>query len=434
MRLAAALSCAFVLLACSSSSAPNVGVTLLDAGSTSSRDASVNHDASTSRDATTADASMSPIDASTMALDATSDASTSLPLQGNAITVSAFTTQAIQTAIASANSGDTVVFPAGTYAITTTITLKSGVLYHGDPGAILHSTTGNVIAATDATCANISIDGLTFDAGILKVDGSNSSQKYGTSIVVVNSTFQNISTIYMSNWVTINAIFLSQISDSRFEYNTFKNITYSDQTNDANGIIGYNLANVSIAWSTFTNVFQGMHLEPKNANAPSGQAGVGSGLSVVHNKMTGVTRMGVEVQTIANGMVIDSNQLTDWTVTGAPASCGYGNGMGLSIVPSSGTGTQITNNVIHGNVANGSLCNTNGIELNVVQGVVSGNDVQYWETGISVSCATGTNVLGNTFANIGKYGTFSKDGGYCTGLVIDTNDINGQDVDGGTVN
>jgi polygalacturonase len=45
-------------------------------------------------------------------------------------------TTALQAAIDGAASGDTLHFPRGTYRVST-ITLRSGLTYHGDAGAVL---------------------------------------------------------------------------------------------------------------------------------------------------------------------------------------------------------------------------------------------------------------------------------------------------------
>src|SRR5580693_5212109 len=75
-------------------------------------------------------------------------------------------TKAIQSAINSTPAGDTTVFPAGTYRVTSPIAVPSNHTLQGQAGATLQGPGGQFILALPYNSAsNITIDGLTLDGG-----------------------------------------------------------------------------------------------------------------------------------------------------------------------------------------------------------------------------------------------------------------------------
>ena len=324
-----------------------------------------------------------------------------LPMQGQVVTVSGFDEASIVDAIASANAGDTVVFPAGTYAVATTIMLKGGVLYHGAVGAILHANGGSIARASGAAVAGISIDGLTFDGGNLIFSGDTTT--FSANVNVVNSTIRNVAST--ANFGAMQGILVDHLTGSRFDCNTFTDNGVVGQISYA--LIAYSTNQSSFSHNLLTHTYQGFHFESSDTTG-------GNDLTVSYNQGDSLLGIGIEFQKNAKNAVIEHNTLGNWR-------SGNANGMALSIVPS-GPNNSIRYNNVSG--AGCSTCNI-GIEANGTNSFFEDNTIDGFYTNIAISCATGTSFSGNVMNNAGKWGPFDKDGGYCGGEIIGPNTING---------
>ena len=263
-------------------------------------------------------------------------------------------TAAIQRAIGSTGSG-TLAFPAGTYRVTGLLTLQSNVSYTGAPGAILMASVGNSIMALPGyNATNITITGMTFDGG-----GLISPSGVGTNIKISGNTFQNITT-RSGNWTLRTAIFSSGgLRNSSIDHNTFKNImpggsTRPDGTIQSiqeinSGIALFGLDQTSIDHNTFDSVGEGIRL-------CFSQTYASHDVYVGYNVMTGIHRMGIEIQgAIGCGssqpaqagpdtydITIESNRITDFADP-------YWDSFGISYAnpaPYGGDGAIIRNNFI----------------------------------------------------------------------------------------
>jgi Ca2+-binding RTX toxin-like protein len=270
-------------------------------------------------------------------------------------------TGAIQAAIDAAASGDTIDFAAGNYSVDG-VTLKSGVTYHGEAGAVLHATgNGPVFAVDSSNSHDITIDALTFigtgadpTSGVVDLAGTGSTSSVN-HIVLSNSSFQN-------NGLTFDFVKNSQIVNDQFS-----------NVHSGSGIGGYHLDNSTIGGNAFTNDYQAIGL------VFGGVANQGRNVVVASNVGTGISRMGIEIigndpvyQGETTNLLVKGNYFTNWE---NPVS--DGNTTAYSIVTDGGTGTQVV-----GNYAQGIHNAGYGIELSGVGAMASGNYLDGFSTGI----------------------------------------------------
>ncbi|MEQ1887034.1 MAG: Ig-like domain-containing protein [Bryobacteraceae bacterium] len=295
-------------------------------------------------------------------------------------------TLAIQSAINSAPSGDTVVFPGGTYRITSTISVPSNRILQGQSGAMLKIATGQfALSFPYDSASNITIDGLTMDGGGVNVNG-NSVPAY--NVQIKNSTFQNIVTS-TGDWTTHNAIFIpGGLTQSSITANRFLNILEGGLTDYvdrmANGIMGWRLNAVTISDNTFDTVNQGISLK-------FDRVGTYGGVAILRNVGTRVHRMGVETQgSYTQGMLVEGNQFSNFLNP-------FWNSFGMSIVVDGGAGTIIRNNMVDASPAAGSGSRYGyGLEVSGTNTTVSGNTVKNgFSTGIAIGWAQGMVITGN---------------------------------------
>src|SRR3954447_3601418 len=137
-------------------------------------------------------------------------------------------TAAIQAAISATPAQGTVSFPAGVYKLTRSLMFLSNRTYIGATGAVLKASVPAFIATTEYNATrNLTVDGLTFDGGGIKIDGSTIA---GQNVRIVNNTFQNI-THNNPNWTLHTAVFLpTGLDSSVISNNIFSNILYNGKT------------------------------------------------------------------------------------------------------------------------------------------------------------------------------------------------------------
>ncbi|HEX6547079.1 MAG TPA: glycosyl hydrolase family 28-related protein [Bryobacteraceae bacterium] len=233
-------------------------------------------------------------------------------------------TAAIQRAIRATRSG-TLVFPKGTYLLSSTLTLEPNVTYKGEGQAILKGNGYFWLMQMPRMTMNLTITGLTFDNGGLLLQG----QVLGARII--DNTFQNLTADNTKgNWTLGNAIFSPDgVHNVKISGNTFKNILIGGVTRPDgtwNSIDKFNTAmrfygldKTSIDHNTFDKVGQGISICFTNS-WPSHDVYIG------YNTFTRVHRMGMEIQgaigcgrakPVIDGpdtydLTIEYNSLTDW--------------------------------------------------------------------------------------------------------------------------
>src|SRR6185437_11435308 len=260
-------------------------------------------------------------------------------------------TSAIQSAIDAANVGDTLDFGAGDYHLDG-VTLKSGVTYHGEAGAVLHATGSNPVFSVDAgNSHDITIDSLHFVG-----TGADPTSGVVDHFVLSNSSFEN-------NGLTFDFVKNSQIVDDHF----------SNIHGVGTGIHGYHMDNSAIGGNVFTDDYQAIGL------VFGGAENQGHNVVVDSNVGTGMSRMGIEIigsdpvyPGETTNLLVHNNYFSDW---GTPSA--DGETTAYSIVTDGGTGTHVT-----GNYAQGSHNSGVGIELAGVGATADGNYLDGFSTGV----------------------------------------------------
>lgn len=264
-----------------------------------------------------------------------------------------------QTAATQATAGDTIVFGPGTYALGSAINLQSGVSYVGSPGAILTSTAGNNIMS-GSNVSNVKIGGLTFENGPNVVDAAHA------------------------------AIYLTNVNNVAVTGNGFQNIQ-----GDA-AVLFYQSDNLTINGNTGS----GLREFVSGVNATNTAH---SNVSVSNNTVSGVSRMGVEIQGAYSNLQVNTNTLTN----AADA---------ISVIDNSSndTGVQVKGNTITGG--------TTAIEAGDANMTVTGNAVSGTTGGISIAKTPGGVFSGNTFSGVAI--PVGPDGGNTGQGTIGQNTIN----------
>jgi hypothetical protein len=239
-------------------------------------------------------------------------------------------TNAIQSCINQAYSGQTVYFPNGRYNLSKSLYLKGGVSYTGQSvSAVLHMNyMGQPIFWFPWSGANnITISSLTFDQGGIDTNGNGETPK---NVRITNCVFQNMTQVN-GNWTQRNFIFADNgLSNSQIDHNSFSmllanGLSVLNGNADYDGdiprsaIFAYGLDNTSIDHNTFDHVYQGIKvcqvLPYETQNAYIGW-----------NTMTHIHRMGMEIQDASGcgrpkppgvyynskNFVIENNSLLGW--------------------------------------------------------------------------------------------------------------------------
>jgi Pectate lyase superfamily protein/Ricin-type beta-trefoil lectin domain-like len=205
-------------------------------------------------------------------------------------------TAAIQNAINTTTSG-TLLFPAGTYRLSDSLYLRGNVTYQGQTNPVLTGTRGGSIFVFPQTGANnITVAGFIFDNGQIRTEGNGEVPK---NIHITGNTFRNL-TVDTPNWTLQNAIFSSNgLQNSSIDNNTFTNVMINGTSRPdgtinsidyyATGIFMYGIDNTTITKNTFNGVGEGIKIcftQSYSSNA----------VSIGHNTMSGIHRMGMEIQ------------------------------------------------------------------------------------------------------------------------------------------
>jgi Pectate lyase superfamily protein len=331
-------------------------------------------------------------------------------------------TGAIQSAI-NKTTGGTLLFPSGTYKISSSLTLNPGVTYQGQGTAVLSGNGFTWLMQTDSGASNVTVTGLTFDNGGLLFQGVASGVK------VIGNTFQNLTTNNTSgNWPLDTAIFAGGLRNSQISQNTFKNLlaggtTRPDGTMNSidsgnnQGIMLFGVDNTSIDHNTFDYVGEGMHICFKN-NYPSTNVYIG------HNTFTNMHRMGMEIQGAmgcgasapamsgpdTTNMVIEYNSITAWN---DPYWWSYGISL-ANPAPSGGYNAIIRHNYIAGvktsywDQVGSSGHYGYGIEAMSANLQVYGNTIEgYWGQAITVDGSPNAQIHDNFTCGLGSGASMS---------------------------
>jgi chitodextrinase len=297
-------------------------------------------------------------------------------------------TAAIQNAINSTPSGGVLGFPAGTYRVTSTLHLKSGVTYQGSGSPVLLGYLGTgpygYLLADGSDASNVTITGIVFNGG-----GISFAQGGWTSnITITGNTFKNITGLGPNAEPLHAGVYVDHVSNISISNSTFSNIidggaptVYSSQGPMANGVKAYHASHFTIADNTMDYMGQGISMSQISPSDPCDCTDI----KFLRNRFTRVFRMAIEIQGGLSdhpltGLVIDSNVATNWLNP-------YADTFGISHAAYS-TNAVISNNFFDANPAasNASGWQRYGYCLEVdgdstlVQGntCVSSNNPQSW--------------------------------------------------------
>jgi hypothetical protein len=273
----------------------------------------------------------------------------------------------IAAAVRAASGGDTIYFTPGRYVVSKTIPLRSGLLYYGAPGAVLEAGSAENIMDGEGI-ANVRVHGLTFDGVDRKApfDASHAAIFWvaGKNIKITNNRFSNFN----------STVFFFTSDDVEVTHNEADNLHQF--------------------FSAVTN---------------NGE--IHSGLVVANNKISNVSRMGIEIHwsfrntRVENNIIDNVNDIAISVVDDPPHLSAR-----LSV-----RGNRITNT--HWAIEIGSSAMT-----------VEDNVMADGKWGIGISCTRDTLIQNNTFIRIEH--PFSEDGGYCRAETIAANTIDGRRVNG----
>jgi hypothetical protein len=294
-------------------------------------------------------------------------------------------TAAIQNAINSCSSNDTITFSPGNYLVRT-LYLKGQCSYSGFAGSTLTLAAPNQFIFDISQQNGIHISGLTFNGS--NIGGAIIAQGFAPAqnVEIDHNDFRNVSSrawfpsniTVVSTWGFVN----SSIHENHF-------------TNIAAGIWLTTIENVSIAANSFVDVTQGdaIYVAPNPVSFPSGDNLLISGNSGSH-----IANIAIEIfrpdpgnGSILTKPVIENNVFSEWTGPSA---------FGLSITH--GDGAIIRNNRIS-NVS--GPMQTAGIEVIVANAMIYSNDVSgSFEYGIAVQGTAAPVIAQNTVTGVSDTG------------------------------
>jgi hypothetical protein len=206
-------------------------------------------------------------------------------------------TAAIRAAIDDSHSGDTVYFPAGTYDVGDSITLRGDRNYRGqDQNSIIKGNAKHHLFKLHDD--NVRIENFTFDGKAIFIDHAN-NQMVG-NVVINNNTFHVHARGDNFNGIT----FTTGLRDSEITNNNF------DRIDGDNGVHGYNWANLRIANNSFRNGEEGIHVVDFTDQSHN--------LTIEQNYFSNLHRMGVEVQGGGSDTLVQDNFYENPSMTSNP--------------------------------------------------------------------------------------------------------------------
>ena len=272
---------------------------------------------------------------------------------------SADDTAAIQSALR-AGIGSEVIFPAGTYNLSSTITVSSNTKLTGIAGSKLDFKVGSSSFAIDieSNASNVTIQGLAIRSndGIINMNHGTGYE----NIQIVDNDFQwgYAGTYY--HRLAVQATVRS--NHTIIERNYFHDSSASDRNVDL-----WRMSNSSYSYNKFYFVNDGGHI-----------CDSGDSVNVIGNVGRKIHRMGIEIQTwngITTNMTVSQNVFYDWDRP-------WMDTFGLSVMPQTGQNIRITDNYlaatfngVWGAALNGEQRFGIGIEAGFTTGVVQNNTI-----------------------------------------------------------
>ena len=286
-----------------------------------------------------------------------------------------------QSATAGAKSGQTLVFANGTYQGA--VTIQPGVTYCGnsqDPSQVVIDN-GTWAFFASGAASNVVIDGFTFGGGGVALGNG------GDTLYVQNNVFDKPA----GNWLSVG-IWLANASHATLARNRFVCLPKST------GIDTWAVTSVAITDNSFSGCDEGMHI-----NYP----GTTSGVRIARNTFVEGHRIMMELQSGLSGMLVEDNLVV------FPAVGGYSDtyGMGISLALPGSSAPVVRNNWLFGPTGNYKTLGVLGLELAGTNVSVSGNVLQYWNAGTSISDdGPSMSLIDNSYCDVLAW--LTKDGGF----------------------
>jgi hypothetical protein len=279
---------------------------------------------------------------------------------------------------ASATAGQTVLFQPGTYAGG--VNLVSGVNYcgqGGDPTKVVFQSSDWVFFASGSV-SNVVIDGVTMQSGGIGLGNG------GDHLYVQNSVLQSV-----PGTTGQGAIWLAGVSNVTIARNRLR---------QSAAINTWRVNDVTITDNGFSACDEGMHI-----NYP----GTSANVRMARNTFVEGHRIMIEVQAGDSGMLVEDNAIV------FPNTGGYSDtyGMGISLAIPGSTGAVVRNNWLWGPVGNYQTLGVLALELAGTGTQVTGNVMQYWYSGTSISDNGPTMTLtNNSYCDVLSF--LTQDGGF----------------------
>jgi hypothetical protein len=294
----------------------------------------------------------------------------------------------VQAAITSAAPGTTLVFAPGTYPVTNTITLKSGVSLYGRPGAILQAQYGSMMnGLVGAGVSDVTISGFIFDGGPNGGGGIGGTPD-GNPIQLNGFVF-----IHMNS------------NNVRVIWNDFRNNTHQAD------MFVYNSDEIHFQKNVAENdysCFEGHHTDNL----------LHAGFYITDNVLKDFHFMAVNSLFAVQGEFhVDRNQLSNPTAS----IINHGN-VGLSVVGDSPGHNAVEHATIWGNTIEAP--DWTGIEVGVQNTTVSNNTLDV-HTGFFLASEANSVVENNTITVFTSDLAFFPDGGYDMTEWVGTNLVTG---------
>ncbi len=282
------------------------------------------------------------------------------------------------TVTAGATAGQTVLFQPGTYQGS--VSLVSGVSYcgqGGDPTKVVFQSPDWVFFASGSV-SNVVIDGVTLQSGGVGLGNG------GDSLYVQNSVLQGV-----AGTTGQGAIWLAGVSNVTIARNRLR---------QSAAINTWAVNNVTIADNSFSACDEGMHI-----NYP----GTSANVRIARNTFVEGHRIMIEVQAGDSGMLVEDNAIVFPSIGGFSDTYG----MGISLAIPGSTGAIVRDNWLFGPTGNYQTLGVLALELAGTNTQVTGNVMQYWNAGTSISYNGPTmTVSNNSYCNVLSF--LTQDGGF----------------------
>jgi hypothetical protein len=295
--------------------------------------------------------------------------------------------QALQNVVNACSSGDTVLFPSGTYKITSTLTLKARCTYQGQNSPVLLGYTGTgsggyLLAQVPSSVNNITITGLIFNGGGIYLVAND---VMGHDITISNCTFENIQSAgSYTDGIVHTAIYLAGSQGwtrININHNIFSNITYAGtylnclptdhQCNTdyeaSNGIVIGRATDFELDDNTFTNVNQGIKI-PQDPHFFVPRPGP---FNILRNTFDQIHRMAIESQDGSPGFCITNLTVADNTIDSFVAPSWITMGISVPIWCIGDTTSSVRRNTIN-MTPSGPMPPTDGASFNYAIGIELG--------------------------------------------------------------